>query len=72
MREVARAERVAAKPIKGKGRRARMKAALAAKAAGDGFRVDTQDTRFAAMFTSPLFAVDPSHPRYRTKAPAHA
>ncbi|XP_042338083.1 ESF1 homolog [Plectropomus leopardus] len=36
---------------------------------GDDFQVDVKDPRFAAMFTSHLFNLDPSHPNYRkTKA----
>ncbi|KAL8812692.1 MAG: hypothetical protein Q9223_000509 [Gallowayella weberi] len=68
MREVLKAEKTLAKSKKSKGKRKQMaereKEALEAKAQ-DGFRIDVQDPRFAAVYQRPEFAIDPSHSRYQ-------
>ncbi|KAL8807320.1 MAG: hypothetical protein Q9182_000825 [Xanthomendoza sp. 2 TL-2023] len=68
MREVLKAEKTLAKSKKSKGKRKKMvereKEALEAKAQ-DGFRIDVQDLRFAAVYQRPEFAIDPSHSRYQ-------
>ncbi|KAL8698336.1 MAG: hypothetical protein Q9224_001891 [Gallowayella concinna] len=68
MKEVLKIEKTLAKSKKSKGRRKKMeereKDALEAKAQ-DGFRIDVQDPRFAAVYQRPDFAIDPSHSRYQ-------
>jgi len=63
MKEVVRAEKAATKSGK-LSRRSKMKQALAKKAAEDTFQLDVDDPRFAAVYESPLFAIDPSNPQY--------
>eukprot|EP00741_Cyanophora_paradoxa_P009007 tig00001428_g8720.t1 len=44
----------------------------AEEAAGEeeaaGFKIDTADPRFAALFSSPAFAIDPTHPQFKKTA----
>jgi len=63
MKEVVRAEKAAGKSGK-LSRRSKMKQALAKKAAEDTFQLDVNDPRFAAVYESALFAIDPSNPQY--------
>ena len=63
MKEVARAEKAAAKTSTKKSRRSKIKEALAKKAADDTFKMDVDDPRFAAIYQSSQFAIDPSNPQ---------
>ena len=58
-----RAEKAASKSGK-LSRRSKMKQVLAKKAAEDTFQLDVNDPRFAAVYESALFAIDPSNPQY--------
>ncbi|KAI4242135.1 MAG: hypothetical protein L6R40_004178 [Gallowayella cf. fulva] len=68
MKQILKAEKTLTKAKKSKGKRKKMyegeKEALEAQA-DDGFRIDTQDPRFGAVYARPEFAIDPSHPRYQ-------
>lgn len=67
--EIAKAEKALAKKKKGKAGKkvklsAREKEALKAKEL-DAFRMDVQDPRFAKVFESSEYAIDPSNPRFK-------
>lgn len=49
------------------GARRRLTASLSLRS-----QVDVEDPRFQAMFTSPLFHLDPSHPAYRNTRATHS
>ena len=63
MREIHKAEKAA--KLKGKAAK-KKKVKDAQKAVGDdGFEMDTKDPRFARLFESHEFAIDPTNPRYK-------
>ena len=59
---------------KGKRKRLAEEAAAAAAAGGgagdDGFALDVGDSRFASIYSSSDFAIDPTHPKFRRTAAA--
>lgn len=64
MNEIAKAEKE--KKRKGKkGRKAKTEPEPEAGDAAEGFKLDAQDPRFAALFESHEFAIDPTNPRFR-------
>jgi len=60
MTEIEKAEKQARRKGKGKGKGKSKQAAVE-----DDFNVDTQDPRFARVFESHEFAIDPTNPRFK-------
>ena len=58
-----------AKGAKGKKRKRALEAAAAAASANDDdFTLDTSDARFASIYSSSDFAIDPTNPKFRRTA----
>ena len=80
MAAIVRAEKAAAKTARKRQSRRDAAAAAAAQALGDAaaaaapdtFRIDAADPRFAALYASPDFALDPTNPRFRPTAAMRA
>lgn len=69
MKEIEKAEKLARKKNKKRKDKKAAAAGDAADAAADGFQVDSADPRFARLFTSHEYAIDPTNPRFKgTKA----
>lgn len=63
MREIEKAEKLARK--KGKGKKHLKKTAAAAGATPDEFQIETEDPRFAALFESHEYAIDPTSSKFK-------
>ncbi|EXJ78808.1 hypothetical protein A1O1_09210 [Capronia coronata CBS 617.96] len=70
MKEIEKAEKLARKKNKNKDKKRKDKAGAEPDAnGGDEFKVDAADPRFARLFTSHEYAIDPTNPRFKgTKA----
>ncbi|GAB7343279.1 hypothetical protein MBLNU457_1335t1 [Dothideomycetes sp. NU457] len=60
MNEIQKAEK-----MKRKGKKSKKNAVADDAAVDDGFKVETQDPRFASLFESHEYAIDPTNPRYK-------
>lgn len=63
MREIEKAEKLARK--KGKGKKHLKKTTTAAAATPDEFQIETEDPRFAALFESHEYAIDPTSSKFK-------
>ena len=72
MREIEKAEKVAKRTGKAKKKQKKSKDRIAAEdengGLDGGFRVQTQDPRFKALFESHEFAIDPTNPKFKGTA----
>lgn len=67
MAKILRAEKEKAKLAKRKGKKTgKSKAAGQESGLQEGFVMDLEDPRFSKVFTDPEFAIDPSHPEFRS------
>jgi hypothetical protein len=65
MREIKKQEKVAKLKGKKKYKNKLGKNEDEAVATGEGFKIDTQDPRFSALYESHEFAIDPTNPKFK-------
>jgi len=65
MKEIERAEKLARKKGRSKNKKPKGGKATDADDAEDAFKVDTSDPRFARLFDSHEYAIDPTNPRFK-------